>query len=137
MREYQALNIASDSKVDNAGVQKWRMVVDYQKLNEITIPDPYPLPNIGMIFDQCEGAVYFTVIDLYSGFFHVRIHPEDIHQLAFSTDSGHYKYKKTSFGIMNGPSTFQREMDRAMRGLVGNGVFVFIDNVIIYSKTLE
>lgn len=90
-----------------------------------------------MIFDQLKSPRYFVTIDLYSGFFHIRIHPDDVEKLTFTTDSGHYEYLRLPFGVINGPSSFQREIDKALLGLIGYGLFVFIDDVIIYSFTLE
>lgn len=128
-------------KKDNSGKQKWRVVIDYRKLNEKTIQDPYPLPYINMIFDQLAGAKYFMdgfyFIDFHSGFYHVRIHLDDIHKTGFSTEDGHYEFLRLAMGLCNSPSTFQRAVDECLRGLIGHGVFCFIDDVIIYASTLE
>uniref|UniRef100_A0ABD2W5T5 RNA-directed DNA polymerase n=1 Tax=Trichogramma kaykai TaxID=54128 RepID=A0ABD2W5T5_9HYME len=93
------------------GKKRYRMVIDYRKLNEQTIPDAYPLPNINEILEQVGGAKYFSVLDLYSGFNQIEIDAKDGYKTAFSTPYGHYEYIAMPFGLCNAPATFQRLMD--------------------------
>ena len=93
-------------KADSQGKVKWRMVIDYRALNEKTISDAYPLPNITDILDQLGGAKYFSTLDLASGFHQIPMDPEPKPKTAFSTSFGHYEYKIMSFGLKNAPATY-------------------------------
>lgn len=93
-------------KPDSQGNKRWRMVINFRKLNEKTIGDAYPLPNIVEILDQLGGAKYFSTIDLASGFHQIPMDPQHAHKTAFSTPHGHYEYARMPFGLKNAPSTF-------------------------------
>lgn len=128
-------------RVDSTGEKKWRLVVDYRKLNEKTVSDKYPIPNIDDIFDKLGKCQYFTVLDLASGFHQIEMNPSDIAKTAFSVDTGndgyrgHYEYLRMPFGLKNSPSTFQRVMDNVLRGL--KNVLVYMDDIIVYSTSLQ
>lgn len=124
-------------KKDNSGKQKWRIVVDYRRLNEITHPDKYPLPNIDDIFDALHNATLFTTIDLASGFHQIAVHPRDIEKTAFSTHRGHYEFNRMPFGLINAPATFQRVMNQALTGTIGSECFVYLDDIIVFSNDFE
>lgn len=124
-------------KEDSQGNKRWRMVIDDRKLNEKTIGDYYPLPNITDILDQLGGGKYFTVLDLAQGFHQVEVAPEDRYKTAFSTPYGHYEVKRMPFGLKNSPSTFQRMMDRVLSGMQGIELFVYMDDIVIYANSLK
>ena len=124
-------------KSDSKGNKRWRMVIDYRALNEKTVGDAYPLPNITDILDQLGGAKYFTVLDLASGFHQIEVEPADRHKTAFSTPFGHYQFNRMPFGLKNAPATFQRLMDRVLTGLQGIEMFVYMDDIVIYAKSLK
>ncbi|KMQ89530.1 enzymatic polyprotein endonuclease reverse [Lasius niger] len=124
-------------KPDADGNKRWRLVIDFRKLNEKTIGDAYPLPNISDILDQLGKARYFSCFDLASGFHQIPMDPQDSLKTAFSTPNGHYEYKKMPFGLKNAPATFQRLMDNVLTGLQGNVCFVYLDDIVIYAQTLE
>lgn len=124
-------------KLDNSGKRKWRVVIDYRKLNEHTIDDKYPLPNITDILDKLGRAQYFTLLDLASGFHQVQMDPNDIEKTAFSTEHGHYEYTRMPFGLKGAPSTFQRVMDNVLRGIQNEICSVYLDDIIIYSASLQ
>lgn len=124
-------------KSDSSGKPRWRMVIDYRALNEKTVSDAYPLPNITDILDQLGGAKYFSTLDLASGFHQVPMDPASKQKTAFSTLYGHYEFNRMPFGLKNAPSTFQRLMDRILSGLQGIELFVYMDDIVIYASSLE
>lgn len=124
-------------KLDASGKQKWRVVVDYRKLNEVTVGDKYPLPNISDLLDQLGKCQYFTTLDLASGFHQIEIDPKDIPKSAFSVDNGHYEFVRMPFGLKNAPSTFQRVMDNILVGIQNERCLVYMDDIIIYSPTVH
>ena len=124
-------------KIDASGLKKWRVVVDFRKLNDVTVGDAYPLPNITDILDQLGNSKYFTTLDLASGFHQVPIDPNDSQKTAFSTMFGHYEYLRMPFGLKGAPATFQRLMNSVLTGLQGIKCFVYIDDVVIYGNSLE
>lgn len=76
-------------KADASGIKKWHMVIDYLKLNEKTISNKYPLPNITDILDTIGKANYYTVLDLASGVHQIEMHPDSVAKTAFTVDNGH------------------------------------------------
>ena len=100
------------------------MVLDFRKLNEKTIGESYPLPNINDILDLLGSARYFSVFDLATGFHHIKMDPKDSHKTAFSTPHGHYEFDKMPFGLKTAPATFQRLMDITLTRLIGTELFV-------------
>jgi transposase InsO family protein len=124
-------------KPDTDGKKRWRLVIDFRKLNDKTNADAYPLPNIADILDQLGKAKYFSCFDLASGFHQIPMNPQDSMKTAFSTPNGHYEYKKMPFGLKNAPATFQRLMDNVLTGLQGNVCFVYLDDIVIYADSLE
>ncbi|KMQ92398.1 enzymatic polyprotein endonuclease reverse [Lasius niger] len=119
------------------GEKRWRMVIDFRKLNEKTIGDAYPLPNIIEILDQLGSAKYFSIFDLAQGFHQIPMDPNDMAKTAFSTPYGHYEYQRMPFGLKNAPATFQRLMDNVLTGLQGNELFVYLDDIVVYARSLE
>lgn len=121
-------------KADASGKVKYRMVIDYRRLNDITIDDKYPLPNICDLFDKLGKSNYFTTLDLASGFHQIEMF--DTEKTAFSTQNGHYEFLRMPFGLKTAPATFQRTMDSVLRGLQGIHCLVYLDDILIYSNGL-
>ncbi|XP_043461938.1 uncharacterized protein LOC122498320 [Leptopilina heterotoma] len=134
---YNAPLLIVPKKLDASGKRKWRVVIDYRALNEKVIGDAYPLPNITAIFDKLGSARFFTVFDLASGFHQVETHPDDRHKTAFSSRNGHFEYERMPMGIKNAPPTFQRLLNNVLGGMLDSEAFVYLDDIIIYSDTLE
>lgn len=124
-------------KPSSTGEKRWRVVIDFRNLNEKTVGDAYPLPNIVEILDQLGGAKYFSVFDLASGFHQIFMDELDKIKTAFSTPNGHYQFRRMPFGLKNSPSTFQRLMDNILSGLQGIELFVYLDDIVIYAVSLK
>lgn len=114
-----------------------RMCVDYRQLNRYTTPNRYPLPSIDCLFEQLSGAQYFSKIDLFSGYHQIAIAEADRVKTAFITRYGLYQYNVMPFGLSGAPGTFSRLMMEIFRPLVDRGVVVYLDDVLIYSRTRE
>lgn len=124
-------------KSDASGVPKFRVVIDYRKLNEKTIEDKYPLPQISDLLDRLGRCQYFSVIDLKSGFHQIEMHEDSIAKTAFSTPNYHLEFRRLPFGLKNSPSTFQRMMDNVLRGISNEFCCVYLDDIIIFSTSLQ
>lgn len=124
-------------KSDASGRRKFRLVIDYRKLNEKTINDKYPIPEITDILDKLGKATYFSTIDLVSGFHQIQLAEEDTEKTAFSVNGGKYEFTRMPFGLKNAPATFQRVMDCVLRDLIGVCCFVYMDDIIIFSSSLQ
>src|SRR5438105_3958051 len=117
--------------------QTKRLVVDYRPLNEVTVKNKYPLPDINILFDQLAGARVFSKIDLRSGYHQIRVREEDIPKTAFSTRYGFYEYLVMSFGLTNAPAFFMYLMNSVFMMELDVCIVVFIDDVLVYSKNEE
>ncbi|KAK3287773.1 hypothetical protein CYMTET_4727 [Cymbomonas tetramitiformis] len=112
-----------------------RLVVDYRQLNQQTVRDRYPLPDIQLMFDKMQGAAFFSSFDAVDGFWHVPMAEEDVEKTAFTTQMGAYEWSVMPQGLQNSPSQYQRRMQRALGHLPF--VRIFIDDVVVFSRTVE
>nr|GFB19944.1 putative reverse transcriptase domain-containing protein [Tanacetum cinerariifolium] len=115
----------------------FHMCIDYRELNKLTIKNRYPLPRIDDLFDQLQGSQYFSKIDLRSGYLQLRVREEDIPKTAFRMRYGHFEFMVMPFGLTNAPTVFMDLMNRVCRPYPDKFVIVFIDDILIYSKSKE
>ena len=115
--------------------------MDYRDLNAVTRADTFPLPRIDNLLDQLGNSCYFSTLDLASGYWQIRVHPDSQEKTAFVTPQGLYEFRVMPFGLTNAPAVFQRLMQRVLMGLNPSDgedfVAVYIDDVLVFSHTLE
>ena len=116
---------------------KPRFCVDYRKLNAVTIPDEFPIPRQSNILASLSGAQVLSSLDALSGFTQLELAEEDIEKTAFRTHRGLFQFKRLPFGLRNGPSIFQRVMQSILAPYLWLFCLVYIDDIIIYSKSYE
>ncbi|XP_070660523.1 uncharacterized protein [Malus domestica] len=112
-----------------------RLSIDYRQLNRVTIKNRYPLPPIDDLFDQLKGACVFSKIDLRSGYYQLKIKDEDVPKTAFKTRYRHYEFLVMPFGLTNAPAAFMRLMNEVFQQYLDKFVIVFIDDILVYSKS--
>ena len=116
---------------------KCRMCVDYRALNTRTVRDRYPLPSIQSILSTLEGSTVFSNIDLVSGFQQIRIHDQDVEKTTLDTQFGAFEWVVMPLGLCNAPSPFQRVVNDVLRDHLGIVVWVYIDNILVFSKDAD
>ncbi|KAA8495185.1 Transposon Ty3-I Gag-Pol polyprotein [Porphyridium purpureum] len=114
-----------------------RMCVDYRALNDVTIKDRYPLPNMEEMLDQLRHAKYFSKLDLFSGYHQILVEPDDVKKTAFQTRYGLFEFLVMPFGLCNAPATFQRTMNELFADLLDTTVVVYLDDILVYTKDEE
>ncbi|CAK1579237.1 unnamed protein product [Parnassius mnemosyne] len=124
-------------KLDASGERKWRAMIDYRKLNDVTIGETYPIPQITEILDQLGKSQYFTSLDFASGFHQIPVSSEDAPKTAFSVPQGHFQFTRMPIGLKNAPATFQKLMNTCLSGLQGSRCFVYLDDIVVYSHDLN
>ena len=116
---------------------KPRFCIDYRKLNAVTIPDEFPIPRQTDILASLSGAQVLSSLDALSGFTQLELAEEDIEKTAFRTHRGLFQFKRLPFGLRNGPSIFQRVMQNILAPYLWLFCLVYIDDIVIYSKSYE
>ena len=114
-----------------------RLCVDYRKLNAVTVPDKFPVPNLLDSIFGLKGAKFFSKFDLIRGYYQVPLDNNSKQYTAFSTNRNHWQFKRLSFGLRNAPSAFQREIQAVLRAFPSNKVIAYIDDILILSSSFE
>ncbi|GJS87938.1 putative reverse transcriptase domain-containing protein [Tanacetum coccineum] len=115
----------------------FQMCIDYRELNKLTVKNRYPLPRIDDLFDQFKGLSDYSKINLRSGYHKLRVRKEDVPKTTFRTRYGHYEFQVMSFGLTNVPTIFMDLMNRVCKPYWDKFMIVFIDDILIYSKTKQ
>ena len=114
-----------------------RMVVDYRALNMLTIKDKYPLVRTDDLIAQLRGARILSKLDLRSGYHQIRLRKEDQDKTSFLTRYGSYAFTVLPFGLTSAPGTFMRLMQDIFRDLLDVCVIIYLDDILIYSKSTD
>ncbi|GJT99521.1 putative reverse transcriptase domain-containing protein [Tanacetum coccineum] len=115
----------------------FRMCIDYQEMNKLTVKNRYPLPRIDDLFDQLQDLSVYSKIDLRSSYHQLRVRDEDTPKTAFRTRYGHYEFQVMLFGLTNAPVVFMDLINRVCKPYLDKFVIVFIDDILIYSRKKE
>ena len=115
-----------------------RFCIDFRKLNLRTKKDAYPIPKIEDTLHMLSGSKYFSKLDLKSGYWQVEMDEDDKEKTAFQVPGiGFYECNRMPYGLSNAPATFQRLMERCMGDINLHDCLIYLDDVIIFSKTIE
>ncbi len=114
-----------------------RPCIDYRGLNSITVKNTYPLPLMSSAFERLQGASIFTKLDLRNAYHLVRIRQGDEWKTAFNTPRGHFEYLVMPFGLSNSPAVFQALVNDVLRDMVDQFIYVYLDDILIFSTSLQ
>ena len=114
-----------------------RMCLDYRRLNQVTVPDRHPVPNLADSIFGLHGTQYFTRLDLVKSYYQIPIDESSRECTAFSTPRNHWQFKRLSFGLRNAPSAFQREIQAVLSGFPSNKVIAYIDDILIMGSSFS
>ena len=123
--------------VKKKDTDKTRFCIDYRKWNKVTIKDSFPIPNIEEILDSLGNTKFYSTLDLGKGFFQIAMDEKSKQFTAFTCKNGLFEFKKLPFGLKNNPSLFSRIMQHVLAGLNRKICINYIDDIIIFSKTLD
>ena len=116
---------------------KWQVCIDYRKLNVATKKDHFPLPFIDRILDRLAGQSYFCFLDGYSGYNHIKIHPDDQEKTTFIFPFGTFAFRRMPFRLCNAPTTFQKCMTVIFSDFLGDSLEVFMDDLSIFGDDFD
>ena len=122
--------------VKKKGVNNYRLVIDHRRLNLVTIPQRYSIPNASHLIEKVSNAKFLSLTDLTKGYNQVRVCDEDVHKTGFTCLGKHYVCRYLSFGLSGGPATFQLLMDTVLAGMEAYTAS-FIDDICVFSNSFE
>jgi hypothetical protein len=115
----------------------WRLCVDYRALNKQTIKNKYTLPRMDDLFDSIARSKFHSKIDLRQGYYQICIKEGDEYKTAMRTQYGSYEFLVMPFGLCNAPAIFMTLMNNIFGKMIDEGVVVYLDDILVYSKTIE
>lgn len=124
-------------KENDKGEKQYRLVIDYRELNKVIEPTAYPIPLIDEIIDQMNGCKLFTTLDLCSAYHQIPLENESKPYTAFSTSWEKYCFNSVPFGLVSSPYAWLKTIHNVLKGLIGHNVFVYMDDIIIFSQNFE
>ncbi|GJV85718.1 reverse transcriptase domain-containing protein [Tanacetum coccineum] len=116
-------------------VTGWRVCIDYQKLNEATRKDHFPLPFMDQMLERLAGNEYYCFLDGFSGYFQIPIDPHDQEKTTFTCPYGTFAYRRMPFGLCNAPGTFQRCMMAIFHDMIEKTMEVFMDDFSVFGNS--
>ena len=114
-----------------------RYCIDFRALNLKTVKDLFPLPSISLCLDQLSKNMFFSTLDMASGYWQIEIDEKDRHKTAFITKFGLFEHQRMAFGLCNAPATFQRVIQFVLRGLTWNKILAYLDNVVVLGQSFR
>lgn len=134
---YNSPAILVPKKDENNDKTDYRFVVDYRKLNEISEISNFPIPHIDDILDSLGGCGYFTTLDIKGAFHQILLDERSQDYTAFTVGHFQYRWKRMPMGLSEAPLTWQRAINTILADIIGKGVYIYLDDVIIYGKTFD
>lgn len=122
-------------KGDTRNEQKFRLVVDFRKLNDVTLTQNFPIPLIDEILDDLNGCEYFTTLDLHAAFHQIILHERDRDYTSFSAGNFKYRWVRMPMGLTSAPLTWQRAINTIFIVLIGKNLYIYLDDLLIATKT--
>jgi hypothetical protein len=119
------------------GNPKYRFCTEFRGLNSVTVTPVYPIPDVKSNLSLMAGSKYFTLLDIENAYWNIPIRDEDKDKTGFVTPFGSFRYERMAFGLSGAHSTFQRVMDAMLVGLRDVEVLVYLDDLLIFSETLD
>jgi Reverse transcriptase (RNA-dependent DNA polymerase) len=114
-----------------------RFCIDYRRLNAVTVRDSYPLPRMDECIDSLGDASVFSTLDCNSGYWQIPVDLLDKEKTTCTSHEGLYRFRRMHFGMKNAPATFQRFVDITFAGLTWKVCLVYLDDIIVYSKSRD
>ncbi|GKC39138.1 reverse transcriptase domain-containing protein [Tanacetum coccineum] len=118
-------------------VTGWRVCIDYQKLNDATRKDHFPLPFMDQMLERLAGNEYYCFLDGFSGYFQIPIDPHDQEKTTFTCPYGTFAYRRMPFGLCNAPGTFQRCMMAIFHDMIEKMMEVFMDDFSVFRNSFR
>ena len=114
-----------------------RLCIDYRRLNSVTVRPIFPIPETQSILDCLSGSMYFSTLDLSSGYYQIEMDKDDAKKTAFATRKGQYQFRRMPFGLCSAPATFQKMMNIILRNENWQKCLIYLDDVLIYGRNTD